>query len=444
MRKIIYLLIISCSLFAYTDGSIEFVNHGDSLTIQHIAAWRNCASRYRIDLEIIDTTIYLMEVDTVGEAANCMCYFDLATTITIPPPGQYHLIIQTTNFVNGDTALVADTSITVGNIGLISYSNPGCMTNSKQETGSEIPLINQYESECQASPNSSLYTYSYNDRVNITWYTDSVNTNILPKWNAILSDDTLHLTMIDTGAVDDSVCSKYITALFGPMPPGKFVLNFLNGELGYPTFIVDQQVILTVENSDLILNWDVAELNCCLETLWDGWLVGDTFHVTMTDTGAPCDCICPFELSARFGPFKPGSYVLDFHNTFLGLFEFTINGAEKTQTALTALSMYQSECYDAVAIDTKTEIAEQFALLFCYPNPFNPIVNIKYFIPEDNDISIQIFDINGRQQQTLFRGQQEPGSYSIQWNAVRFSSGIYFVVLQGENLEIRKKVLLLK
>ncbi|MBU1065049.1 T9SS type A sorting domain-containing protein, partial [bacterium] len=204
----------------------------------------------------------------------------------------------------------------------------------------------------------------------------------------------------------------------------------------------EEQVVLQVENSELILNWDVA-LNCCLETQWDGWLVDNTFHVTMTDTGAPCDCICPFELSARFGPFKPGEYILDFHNTNLGSFNSTIGGTKNVATSM-VLSSYQSECYNAVEIEPNTDIPEEYALLSCYPNPFNPTATITYFLPKQADILLQVIDINGRQIQSLYKGTRDSGAHRIHWNASYCPSGIYFVVLSSQNTTISKKVLLLK
>jgi len=446
MKKIIFLLIFVLSLCLTAqeiDDSIEFEFYEDSLTIRHNGVWRNCAASYSLEFNLIDSTLYLMENDTSPEWANCMCYFDLSVTIMTPPSGTYSLVIHTTNKFIGDTSLVVDTSFTVANVPLISFSNPGCMTGTKQEIDLKIPLIDHYESDCQNSSYVDLYTYSYGDNVLITWYADSVNPNIMPKWNALLSNDTLHLSMLDTGAVEDSVCSKYMTAMFGPTPPGKYILNFLNGELGYPKFIINEKVVLHVEDSDLILNWDIAELNCCLETLWDGYLAGDTFHVTMTDTGAPCDCICPFELTARFGPFEPGEYILDFHNTQLGLFDFAFGGT-KNKTTLAVLSTFQSECYNAVETEPAAELPADYALLSCYPNPFNPIATIKYYLPKQADIQLQVFDINGQHIETLANRPQTAGAYSCQWDASKYSSGIYFIVLTGQNISISKKMLLLK
>ena len=446
MKKLIslFVFILSLSLIAQeNDGTINIELHGDSLTIRHIGAWRNCGALYSMEIELIGSTLYLIENDTSSEWMYCMCFFDMAVTIQNPPAGVYSLIIHTTNKFQGDTSFVADTCFTINAVPLISFTNPGCMTNEKLDTDTEIPIIDHYESGCQSSPYHSLYTNTNNENVHITWYADSVHCDIAPNWQALLSGDTLHLIMTDTSIASNCYCPQYLTATIGPMPPGKYILNFLDGELGFPKFIIDEQITLITEGNDLILKWDIAELNCCLETQWNGWLEDNTFHVTMTDTGAPCDCICPFELSVRFGPFKSGDYILDFHNTQLGLFDFAI-GSTKNGTTLTVLSIYQSECYNAVEIEPATELPADYALLSCYPNPFNPIATIIYYLPEKTDILLQVFDINGRQIQTIFKGSRDSGAYTFHWDASDYSSGIYFITLTGSNISINQKVLLLK
>jgi len=79
-----------------------------------------------------------------------------------------------------------------------------------------------------------------------------------------------------------------------------------------------------------------------------------------------------------------------------------------------------------------------------YPNPFNPIATITYYLPKRMDILLQVFDISGRKVQTLFNGPRDSGAYTLHWDASEYSSGIYFIVLTGQNISISKKMLLLK
>ena len=80
-----------------------------------------------------------------------------------------------------------------------------------------------------------------------------------------------------------------------------------------------------------------------------------------------------------------------------------------------------------------------------YPNPFNSSIVIEFFIEEGpRDISLSIFDINGRNLETLFSGPIAPGTKSVRWDSGQNSSGIYFVVLETEHYVDSKKLILVK
>jgi len=85
-----------------------------------------------------------------------------------------------------------------------------------------------------------------------------------------------------------------------------------------------------------------------------------------------------------------------------------------------------------------------YRLLSVYPNPFNPVTNIRYQIPVPGDISIRVFDLRGRQLAELDDGFRLAGEYQVEWHADRQSSGIYFIRLETENTAEVQKVVLVK
>ena len=91
-----------------------------------------------------------------------------------------------------------------------------------------------------------------------------------------------------------------------------------------------------------------------------------------------------------------------------------------------------------------SNIPSEFSLSSVYPNPFNPIANIDFSIPEDIQISISIFDINGREIESLYDDIMISGFHSISWNADRYSSGIYFIRFKTESSIINQKLMLIK
>jgi len=89
-------------------------------------------------------------------------------------------------------------------------------------------------------------------------------------------------------------------------------------------------------------------------------------------------------------------------------------------------------------------IPDRFALEQNFPNPFNPVTNIKFKIPVVNDVRIAVFDILGRELTILVNEELKPGEYNVRWNASGFSSGIYFYKLEACSFIESKKMVLVK
>ncbi|MCP5063128.1 MAG: T9SS type A sorting domain-containing protein, partial [Ignavibacteriae bacterium] len=96
-----------------------------------------------------------------------------------------------------------------------------------------------------------------------------------------------------------------------------------------------------------------------------------------------------------------------------------------------------------------------------YPNPFNPTTNISYTIPEPTpalpfanggsfqSVQLSVYDILGREVETLVNEEQKPGFYKVEWNANNYASGMYIYQLSingntSKRKVVRKKMLLLR
>jgi len=87
---------------------------------------------------------------------------------------------------------------------------------------------------------------------------------------------------------------------------------------------------------------------------------------------------------------------------------------------------------------------QEYKLSQNYPNPFNPSTTIEYNIPEQSMVTVTIYDVVGREIEQIYSGEQAAGTYSVQWNAANYASGIYFYKLAANNFVQVKKMLLLK
>ena len=84
-----------------------------------------------------------------------------------------------------------------------------------------------------------------------------------------------------------------------------------------------------------------------------------------------------------------------------------------------------------------------------YPNPFNPSTTIEYALNISSDVSLHIYDMQGRMVKTLVSNNQEAGDYDIIWNGinengVQVSSGMYLVRAETAGTMRTKKLMLIK
>jgi len=104
-----------------------------------------------------------------------------------------------------------------------------------------------------------------------------------------------------------------------------------------------------------------------------------------------------------------------------------------------------------VGIKQETILSGEFTLEQNYPNPFNPITNIGFRISDLPDgkagfgfVTLDVYDILGKEVATLVNENKSPGSYQVSFDASGLSSGIYYLAVRFSNLIQTKKMLLLK
>ncbi len=95
------------------------------------------------------------------------------------------------------------------------------------------------------------------------------------------------------------------------------------------------------------------------------------------------------------------------------------------------------------------ELPEKFSLAQNYPNPFNPNTVIRFSLPAAGMTSLKVYDILGLEVATIVNEQLKPGTYEVDFDGSRYSSGIYFyklnVIMNGaEAFSETKKMLMIK
>lgn len=89
-------------------------------------------------------------------------------------------------------------------------------------------------------------------------------------------------------------------------------------------------------------------------------------------------------------------------------------------------------------------IPQKFNLEQNYPNPFNPSTTIKFSIPNEEFVSLKVFNSLGEEVAELLNEEKLAGNYSVSFDASQLSSGVYFYKISAGSFTEIKKMILIK
>ena len=89
-------------------------------------------------------------------------------------------------------------------------------------------------------------------------------------------------------------------------------------------------------------------------------------------------------------------------------------------------------------------IPTEFSVSSAYPNPFNPTTTLSFALPMETDVSLSVYNLQGRLVSTLLSGSMNAGYHSVVWNAATNASGIYFIRLHAGSFHRTQKLMLVK
>lgn len=95
------------------------------------------------------------------------------------------------------------------------------------------------------------------------------------------------------------------------------------------------------------------------------------------------------------------------------------------------------------------EVPIKFELYQNYPNPFNPSTKIRCSLPNPSEggamnVSLVIYDVLGKEVETLVNEQLNPGTYEVEWDGSNYPSGVYFYSISMADYKETKRMVLLK
>ena len=99
--------------------------------------------------------------------------------------------------------------------------------------------------------------------------------------------------------------------------------------------------------------------------------------------------------------------------------------------------------YFELAEEVSIGIPDKYSLSQNYPNPFNPVTTINYDLPNDEIVTIKIYDILGREMKTLVNEMKQAGYHNIIFNAADLASGAYFYrMTAGDYVGVKKFIVM--
>lgn len=138
-------------------------------------------------------------------------------------------------------------------------------------------------------------------------------------------------------------------------------------------------------------------------------------------------------------------YIINEHSTSSPKASLTSNESQPQWPTFKGNNRRTGYQGDVITSNEQTNvIPEHFALSQNYPNPFNPVTVINFQLPKNSNVTLQVFDLLGREVATLVNGRKSAGFHKITFDASMLSSGMYIYRLKAGNFISTKKLTVVK
>ncbi|OGU82230.1 MAG: hypothetical protein A2W11_10640 [Ignavibacteria bacterium RBG_16_35_7] len=195
---------------------------------------------------------------------------------------------------------------------------------------------------------------------------------------------------------------------------------------------------------------NTIKLNVNVPNGGEHWAIGDTVEIKWT--GFRVDSI-KIQLSVNNGiswttisESKPSD----------GNYEWVVQAPDTSRECIMKISYEDdSSIFDesdaSFYIDNPTSVypssiilPDKYDLHQNYPNPFNPSTTISWQLAAGSNATLKVYDILGKEIETLVNEEKLAGTYELNWNAANLPSGVYFYQLKAGAFVSTKKMILLK
>jgi hypothetical protein len=202
---------------------------------------------------------------------------------------------------------------------------------------------------------------------------------------------------------------------------------------GYSTFLSKSPT-----GNMLAAQWAVGALGDTLIDLFYSTREGGEWSepVNMTNTDNITEAIS--HMAPYMADNGDGTY------TFFSMYAYDASGAYPPNDVARTVVYVSPITITGTSVIDNPSYLNTFELSQNYPNPFNPSTQIRYSIAENSKVVVKVFDMLGREVTTLVNTTQDAGSYSINFDASKLSSGMYLYTINAGSYSATKKMILMK
>jgi hypothetical protein len=123
------------------------------------------------------------------------------------------------------------------------------------------------------------------------------------------------------------------------------------------------------------------------------------------------------------------------------------------ETALLAVPIQRARVTRQLLFEGDVQLADEasaalqpteFKIEACYPNPFNPVTQIRFFMPSEGRALVRVFNLQGQLVKTLHDESVESGSHTVHFDGSHLASGLYLIEAGNRETRDVQKVMLVK
>lgn len=129
-------------------------------------------------------------------------------------------------------------------------------------------------------------------------------------------------------------------------------------------------------------------------------------------------------------------FLIEYYNPSGDLAAYWVGGSPK--------KLYMNRYLTTGIRHNDNTVAAKYSLSQNYPNPFNPITKIDFSIPSQGLVTLKVYDILGKEVAVLIDKNLTSGNYSVDFDASKLNSGVYFYKLSSGNFAETKKMMVIK